>query len=102
MGKDDAAKAHRNGGGNDPADPGSGWRSRAVTIAGRRMRIVVVAAIVGAVVLIGLVVGAYAYDHAHKDQISDGAKVADVDVGRLNRNHAADRIQRRPQAPISS
>jgi lipoprotein-anchoring transpeptidase ErfK/SrfK len=100
MGKDDAAKAYGSGGGNNPADPGSGWRSRAVTIAGRRMRIVVVAAIVGAVVLIGLVVGAYAYDHAHKDQISDGVKVGDVDVGGLNRNQAAHRIQRRLVAPL--
>jgi lipoprotein-anchoring transpeptidase ErfK/SrfK len=98
MGKDDAAKAYGNSGGT--GDSGSGWRSRAVTIGGRSMRVVVVVAIVGIVVLAGLVVGAYAYDSAHKDQIADGVKVGGVDVGGLDRDQAAHRIQRRLVAPL--
>jgi lipoprotein-anchoring transpeptidase ErfK/SrfK/outer membrane murein-binding lipoprotein Lpp len=100
MGKDEATKAYENGGGPDSSGSGSGWRSRAVTIFGRRTRVVVVAAVVGGLVLAGLVVGAYAYDHAHKDQIADGVKVGDVDVGGLNPDQAAHRIQKRLVAPL--
>ncbi len=100
MGKDDAAKAYGNGGGTDSGDPGSGWRMRAVTIAGRRLRIITVAGLVLLFVLIGGAVGVYAYDSAHKDQIADGVKVGDVDVGGLNRDQAARRIRRRLVAPL--
>jgi lipoprotein-anchoring transpeptidase ErfK/SrfK len=100
MGKDDAAKAYGNGGGTDSGDPGSGWRTRAVTIAGRRMRIITVGGLVLLLVLIGGAVGVYAYDSAHKDQIADGVKVGTVDVGGLNREQAAHRISRRLVAPL--
>ena len=100
MGKDDAAKAYGNGGETDSGDPGSGWRTRAVTIAGRRMRIITVGGLVLLFVLIGGAVGVYAYDSAHKDQIADGVKVGTVDVGGLNREEAAHRIRRHLVAPL--
>ncbi|MEK6252851.1 MAG: L,D-transpeptidase/peptidoglycan binding protein [Actinomycetota bacterium] len=100
MGKDDAAKAYGNGGETDSGDPGSGWRTRAVTIAGRRMRVITVGGLVLLLVLIGGAVGVYAYDSAHKDQIADGVKVGDLDVGGLNREQAAHRIRLRLVAPL--
>ncbi len=100
MGKDDAAKAYGNGGETYSGDPGSGWRTRAVTIAGRRMRVITVGALVLLLVLIGGAVGAYAYDSAHKDQIADGVKVGSVDVGGLNADQAAHKIQKRLVAPL--
>jgi len=100
MGKDDAAKAYGNGGETASGDPGSGWRTRAVTVAGRRMRVITVGALVLLLVLIGGAVGVYAYDSAHKDQIADGVKVGTVDVGGLNREQAAHRIRRHLVAPL--
>jgi lipoprotein-anchoring transpeptidase ErfK/SrfK len=98
MGKDEAAKAYGNHGAQGPG--GSGWRSRAVNVAGRPVRVVIVVAAVAALVLIGGAVGGYAYDSAHKDQIADGIKVGAVDVGGLDRDQAARRIQRRLVAPL--
>jgi lipoprotein-anchoring transpeptidase ErfK/SrfK len=100
MGKDHAAKAYGNGEGADPGDPGSGWRTRAVTVAGRRTRVITIAIAIAALVLIGGPVGVYAYDSAHKDQIADGVKVGDVDVSGLNRDQAARRIRRHLVAPL--
>jgi lipoprotein-anchoring transpeptidase ErfK/SrfK len=101
MGKDQAAKAYGNeGGGETPGDAGPGWRTRAVTIAGRPVRVVVIGAAVALLVLVGGAVGVYAYDSAHKDQIADGVKVGRVDVGGLNRNQAAHRIRRQLVVPL--
>jgi lipoprotein-anchoring transpeptidase ErfK/SrfK len=62
--------------------------------------VIVVAAVVTALVLIGGAVGVYAYDSAHKDQIADGVKVGSVDVGGLDRDQAARRIQHQLVAPL--
>ncbi len=97
MGKDEAAKAYGNG---EEGSGGSGWRARAVTVAGRPVRVIVIFAAVAALVLIGGAVGVYAYDRAHSDQIADGVKVGTVDVGGLDRDQAARRIQRRLVAPL--
>jgi lipoprotein-anchoring transpeptidase ErfK/SrfK len=101
MGKDEAAKAYGNGGGGEtPGDAGPGWRTRAVTIAGRPVRVIVIGAAVALLALVGGAVGVYAYDSAHKDQIADGVKVGNVDVGGLNRDQAAHRIRRLLVAPL--
>jgi lipoprotein-anchoring transpeptidase ErfK/SrfK len=101
MGKDEAAKANGDGGGGEtPADAGPGWRTRAVTIAGRPVRVIVIGAAVALLALVGGAVGVYAYDSAHKDQIADGVKVGKVDVGGLNREQAAHRIRRQLVAPL--
>jgi lipoprotein-anchoring transpeptidase ErfK/SrfK len=101
MGKDEAANAYGNGGEGGSGDPGSGWRMRAVKIAGRPVRVIVIGAAVAALVLIGGSVGVYAYDSAHKDQIADGVEVGGVDVGGLDREQAARRIHRRLVAPLN-
>jgi L,D-transpeptidase-like protein/putative peptidoglycan binding protein len=97
MGKDEAAKAYGNA---QSPDPGSDWRTRAVTVGGRRIRILTIGLAVAVLVLVGGAVGVYAYDSAHKDQIAEGVKVGSVDVGGLNRDQAAQRIRRRLVAPL--
>ena len=57
-----------------------------------RQRITLLAAVCGTVV-IGLAVGAYAYDTARDDLISDGVKVAGVDVGGLRASAAKRRLR---------
>src|SRR5512133_732432 len=99
MGKDQATKAYGTPQSGKAGDP-SGRGPRAVTIAGRRMRVAVVATVAALIVLLGLGVGAYAYDQAHKDQLADGIKVGAVDVGGLDRDQAARRIQRHLVAPL--
>jgi lipoprotein-anchoring transpeptidase ErfK/SrfK len=64
------------------------------------MRIITISVVVALLVLIGGAVGVYAYDSAHKDQIADGVKVAGVDVGGLNADQAAHKIQKRLVAPL--
>jgi L,D-transpeptidase catalytic domain/Putative peptidoglycan binding domain len=97
MGNDDAANGYGNAG---DGDPGSGPRERAVTIAGRRVRVVVIGAAVAALTLIGGAVGVYAYDNAHKEQIADGVTIAGIDVGGMDREQAAAKLQRRLVAPL--
>jgi lipoprotein-anchoring transpeptidase ErfK/SrfK len=101
MGNDEAANAYGNGGEGGSGDPGSGWRMRAVTVAGRPVRVIVIGVAVAALVLIGGAVGVYAYDSAHKDQIADGVKIGGVDVGGLDREPAARRIRHRLVAPLN-
>ena len=97
MGKDEAAQAYGNAQG---PDPGPGWRTRAVTVAGRPIRVIAIGIAVALLVLIGGAVGVYAYDSAHKDQIADGVTVGGVDVGGLDREQAARRMHRRLVAPL--
>ena len=94
MGKDDAANAYGNAGGSEPDGP------REVTIAGRRVRLLVIGVAAAILVLLVAAVGVYAYDSAHKDQIAEGVKVGGVNVGGLDREQAARRLQRRLVAPL--
>ena len=57
---------------------------------GRRVQIALAAA-VGA--LLVLAVGAYAVDRANSDQIADGVRVGDVEVGGLSTDQARKRLQ---------
>ena len=99
MGKDEAASAYGQGG--EGGDPGDGRRRRAVTIGGRPVRVLVIVLAVVLLALIGGAVGVYAYDSAHKDQIADGITVGGVNVGGLDREQAARRIQRKLVAPLN-
>jgi lipoprotein-anchoring transpeptidase ErfK/SrfK len=94
MGKDQAANAYGNAGGDEPGD------KRAVTIGGRRVRVITLAAVIAAVVVLAGLGVAYAYDSSHKDEIADGVTVGGVDVGGLNRDQAAQRIRRHLVAPL--
>jgi lipoprotein-anchoring transpeptidase ErfK/SrfK len=57
-----------------------------------RERVTVLAAVCGTVV-IGLTVGAYAYDNSRDDLITDGVKVAGIDVGGLHASAAKRKLQ---------
>ncbi|MGH2982499.1 MAG: L,D-transpeptidase family protein, partial [Solirubrobacterales bacterium] len=95
MGKNDAANAYGNGGGSGPGEPGLGSSTRTVTIAGRRVRVLAIGLAVALLVLLGGAAGVYAYDSAHDDEIADGVSVDSVDVGGLDREQAARKLQRR-------
>ncbi|MGH2980442.1 MAG: hypothetical protein ACRDKV_00165, partial [Solirubrobacterales bacterium] len=99
MDKHDAANAYGNGG-EDPGEPGSGSSPSAVTIAGRRVRLLAIGVTVALVVLLGGAVGVYAYDSARDDEIADGVKVGEIDVGGLDRQQATRRLQRRLVEPL--
>ena len=71
-----------------------------MTVAGRRLGRTQIAAAIGVLALIAVIAAAYAYDRTRKDQIADGIKVGSVDVGGLNRQQAARRIERRLVAPL--
>jgi lipoprotein-anchoring transpeptidase ErfK/SrfK len=96
MGKDEAANAYGSGG----EGPGNGRRKRAVNIGGRPVRVLAIVVAVALLVLIGGAVGVYAYDSAHKDKIADGVTVGGVDVGGLDRDQAARKVQRKLVAPL--
>jgi L,D-transpeptidase-like protein/putative peptidoglycan binding protein len=64
---------------------------------GRRVQIALVAA-VGALLL--LAVGAYALDRANSDQIADGVRVGDVEVGGLMADQAGRRLHARLAKPL--
>jgi lipoprotein-anchoring transpeptidase ErfK/SrfK len=57
-----------------------------------RKRMILFAAVCGAGV-VGLAVGSYAYDNSRDDLISDGVKVAGVDVGGLHASAARRKLQ---------
>jgi lipoprotein-anchoring transpeptidase ErfK/SrfK len=63
----------------------------------RRFQIALAAA-VGLLLL--LAVGAYAVDRANSDQIADGVRVGDVDVGGLSTDEARTRLHARLGAPL--
>ena len=69
-------------------------------IGGWELRVITIVLAVLALVLAAAAVGAYAYDSSHKDQIADGVKIGGVDVGGLDRQQAAQRVQRRLVAPL--
>jgi lipoprotein-anchoring transpeptidase ErfK/SrfK len=64
---------------------------------GRRVQIALAAA-VGALLL--LAVGAYALDRANSDEIADGVRVGDVDVGGLSTEQAGKRLHARLAKPL--
>jgi L,D-transpeptidase catalytic domain/Putative peptidoglycan binding domain len=98
MAKDEAANAYGSGGGSNPGDPGSGGRW--VTIGGWELRLITIVLAVLALVLVVAAVAAYAYDSSRKEKIADGVKIGHVDVGGLDRQQAARRVQRRLVAPL--
>jgi hypothetical protein len=98
MAKDEAASAYGSGEGSSAGDPGSGGRW--VTVGGWELRVITIVLGVLALVLVVAAVGAYAYDSSHKDKIADGVKIGHVDVGGLDRQQAAQRVQRRLVAPL--
>jgi lipoprotein-anchoring transpeptidase ErfK/SrfK len=59
-----------------------------------------IALLIAAVLLVVVVGGAYAYDSSQKDEIADGVTVAGVDVGGLNEDEAAAKVQRKLLAPL--
>src|SRR5919198_4065627 len=69
---------------------------------GRRVQIALAAA-VGVLLLVA--VGAYALDRANSEQISDGVRVGDVDVGGLSTDQARRRLRARlaepPERPVT-
>jgi lipoprotein-anchoring transpeptidase ErfK/SrfK len=98
MAKDEAASAYGSGEGSSAGDPGPGGRW--VTVGGWELRVITIVLGVLALVLVVAAVGAYAYDSSHKDKIADGVKIGHVDVGGLDRQQAARRVQRRLVAPL--
>ena len=66
---------------------------------GRRVQIALAAA-VGALLL--LAVGAYALDRANSDEIADGVRVGDVEVGGLSTEQARRRLQARLAKPLET
>jgi lipoprotein-anchoring transpeptidase ErfK/SrfK len=64
---------------------------------GRKTQIGIIAAV--ALLLFG-VVGVWAYDHSKRDQISDGVKVGNIDIGGLSADQARARLQRRLVDPL--
>ena len=59
-----------------------------------------IAVLIAAVLLVVVAGGAYAYDSSQKDEIADGVTVAGVDVGGLNEEEAAAKVQRKLLAPL--
>jgi len=59
-----------------------------------------IAVLIAALLLVLVVGGAYAYDSSQKDEIADGVTIAGVDVGGLNENEAAAKVQRKLLAPL--
>jgi lipoprotein-anchoring transpeptidase ErfK/SrfK len=59
-----------------------------------------IAALIAVVLLVVVAGGAYAYDSSQKDEIADGVTVAGVDVGGLNEEEAAAKVQRKLLAPL--
>jgi lipoprotein-anchoring transpeptidase ErfK/SrfK len=66
---------------------------------GRRVQIALAAA-VGALLL--LAVAAYALDHANSDEIADGVRVGDVEVGGLSTEQARRRLHARLAKPLET
>jgi lipoprotein-anchoring transpeptidase ErfK/SrfK len=64
---------------------------------GRRVQIALVA-VVGAFLV--LAVAAYAIDRVNSDQIADGVRIADVEVGGLSIDEARERLQARLAEPL--
>ena len=64
---------------------------------GRRVQIALVAAVAG---LLLLAAAAYALDHANSDEIADGVRIGDVEVGGLSTDQARKRLQTRLAKPI--
>jgi len=59
-----------------------------------------IAVLIAALLLVLVVGGAYAYDSSQKDEIADGVTIAGVDVGGLNEEEAAAKVQRKLLAPL--
>ena len=66
-------------------------------LVGRRVQIAL-AATVGALLLVA--VGAYALDRSNSDQIADGVRVGDVDIGGLSTDQARGRLHARLAKPL--
>ena len=64
---------------------------------GRRLQIGLAAAVAA---LFVLAVGAYALDQANSDQIADGVRVGNVDVGGMSTDQARKRLQNRLAQPL--
>src|SRR4051794_34862765 len=64
---------------------------------GRKTQIGIIAAV--ALLLFGAV-AVYAYDHSKRDQIAEGVKVGNVDIGGLSPDQAKARLQRRLLDPL--
>ena len=64
---------------------------------GRKSLIAVVA---GIVLLLGLAVGAYAYDSSKSDEIAEGVRVGEIDLGGLSEDEARTLLEQELVAPL--
>jgi len=61
-----------------------------------------IAVLIAALLTVLVVGGAYAYDSSQKDKIAEGVTIGGVDVGGLDEEEAAARVQRKLVAPLKT